>query len=143
MDKIMPYLEQLAQKLGVAIEHLWSVLVRQSLVEGISQLVLCTLYIILTILIIKYSPKLYKFCDDKYKDLQEDRKKNGTGYSGSYSTSSTMEDFFGFLRGFSVVVFGAFLIVFVMLSIVNLTEGIKYVANPEYYALQKILETIK
>lgn len=33
-DELLSRLDTLASKLGVAVEHLWSVLVRQSVLEG-------------------------------------------------------------------------------------------------------------
>ena len=98
MDKVMELLEQLANSLGVAVEYLWATLVRQQYVEGVTNLVMAAIGIIATIVLLCWIPRATKYFFNQHKELAADRKKNGTGYNDSYTTSSYREDFCAFLK---------------------------------------------
>ena len=94
MDKVMEMLEQLASKLGVAVEYLWTTLVKQQYVEGVTDIILSVFGIIVIVLLVIFAPKITKSASAKHKELANDRRKNGTGYDGSYSVSSFEEDYY-------------------------------------------------
>lgn len=142
MDKAMELLEKLAEQLGVAVEYLWATLVRQQYVQGVTDIIIAVLSIIVIVLLAIYSPKITKGANSKYKELAEDRRKNGTGYAGSYSVSSCEEDLYRLLTK-TVPVLSIIIGCIVFLLIVKfMVFGIQQLLNPDYFALKEILTTI-
>ena len=142
MDKVMELLEQLANSLGVAVEYLWTTLVKQQYVEGVTNLVMAIISIIVVIVLSCCVPKATKFLVNQSKELEEDRRKNGTGYNGSYITTSYKEDFCNFLK-FAVPIVGTIAIIVIVVCITNDTKsGIQQLLNPDYFALKEVLDTI-
>lgn len=143
MEQAMNLVEQLADKLGVAVEHLWRILIKQQYAEGVIDIVLSVLCVGILIAIIIYAPKLTVHYTNEYKRLVEDRKTNGTGYNGSKSVPSFEEDRYNDLRKsiptYAIVV-GT--VVFV-LTVIFIVCGIQEIINPEYFALKEILNCIK
>ena len=142
MDKVMELLEQLANSLGVAVEYLWSTLVRQQYVEGVTNLVMVAIGIIVMIVLLCYTPKATRFFTNQYKESAEDRMENGTGYNGSHYVSSYKEDFCNFLR-FAVPIVGFVAIFIIVLCVINdIKYGIQLLLNPDYFALKEVLDAI-
>ena len=142
MDNVMVFLEQLAKELGVAVEYLWTVLVKQQYVEGVVNLALAGVSLLMIIVLGCCLPKLTTTCNNKYKDLERSRREHGTGYNGSHYTSSETEDTFNVLR-FAVPIGGAIIIIVVLSCAVgNLKSGIQQLLNPDYFALKEILDAI-
>lgn len=143
MEQAMNMVEQLAVKLGVAAEHLWTILVRQQYAEGVIDIILAALCVIILITTIVYAPKLTEHMSNEYKRLAEDRKINGTGYLGSKHTPSCEEDRYNSLRknipAIAVTV-GCLSLIFIIMFIVS---GVQQIINPEYFALKEILDCIK
>lgn len=54
MDKAMEMLEQLASQLGVAVEYLWTTLVKQQYVEGVTNIVMAVIGAIAIIVLLRY-----------------------------------------------------------------------------------------
>jgi len=142
MDKVMELLEQLANSLGVAVEYLWTTLVKQQYVEGVTNLTMAAIGIIATIALLICVPRATKFFINQHKELAEDRRKNGTGWHGSYSVSSMREDFCNSMK-FVVPIVG-FVVIFVIIICVvsNVKFGIQQLLNPDYFALKEVLDTI-
>lgn len=143
MEQAMNLVEQLAIKLGVAVEHLWEILVKQQYAEGVIDIVLSVLCVGILIAIIVYAPKLTVNYTNEYKRLVEDRKTNGTGYLGSKTISSCEEDRYNNLRKSIptyAIVIGT--VVFV-LTVIFIVSGIQQIINPEYFALKEVLNCIK
>jgi amino acid permease len=142
MDKVMELLEQLANSLGVAVEYLWTTLVKQQYVEGVTNLVIAVVGVIVTIVLLCWIPRATKYFINQYKELAEDRRKNGTGFEGSYRVSSYREDFCSFLR-FTVPIIGFIAIFIIVLCTVNdIKLGIQQLLNPDYFALKEVLDVI-
>lgn len=143
MEQVMNLVDQLAVKLGVAVEHLWTILTKQQYAEGIIDIILAVLCLGILITIIVYAPKLTINAANEYKKLEEDRKQNGTGYNGSKYTPSFEEDHYNNLRKdipkYSIVV-GCIVFVSMIMFIVC---GIQQIINPEYFAIREILNCIK
>lgn len=143
MDKAMELVEQLATKLGVAAEYLWAVLIKQQYADGIVDIILAAFSFIVLVVVTIYVPKLYTKYFNEYKQLREDRINNGTGYLGSYTTSSLREDhcrdMYEAVRAWGIAISIAVFI----LMMVYAVSGVKQVINPEYYALKEVLDTIK
>ena len=142
MDKAMELLGQLANSLGVAVEYLWVTLVKQQYVEGVTNLVMAAIGIIVTIALLCYIPKATRLLANQHKALEEDRRKNGTGYNGSYSLSSYKEDFYGGAK-IAVPIIGLVIIFIVILCTTNdIKYGIQQLLNPDYFALKEVLDAI-
>lgn len=143
LDKIMPYLEKLAQKLGVAIEHLYGVLIKQAQVEGFTNLIMAIFNLVIIIVICFAIPKIYRFLNDRCIEIKDDREKNGTGYGNSRNISSGKEDSYNFFKTFIVIVLSIIGIICFFNLIYDFPLGIKQIMNPEYYAIQDILKAVK
>ena len=142
MEKVMELLEQLATSLGVAVEYLWTTLVKQQYVEGVTDLAMAFIGIIVIIVFLCYVPRATRYCSNQHKELTEDREKNGTGYHGSYSVSSSKEDFYNCLQ-FAIPIVG-FVLTFIIIMCVtdDIKFGIQKLLNPDYFALKEVLGTI-
>ena len=142
MDKAMELLEQLAYRLGIAVEYLWSTLVKQQYVEGVTNITMAGIGIIVIIVLLCYIPRATKFAANQHKELEEDRRKNGTGYSGSYSISGHKEDYYHGLK-IAIPIFGVVIITIMIVCVTsNIKDGIQQLLNPDYFALKEILNTI-
>ena len=142
MDKVMELLEQLASSLGVAVEYLWTTLVKQQYVEGVTNLVMAVVGFIMTIVLLCCVPRATRYFTNQYKELAEDREKNGTGYNGSRCVSGFKEDFCNFLR-FAIPIVGVIVIFIIILCVVDdIKFGIQQLLNPDYFALKEVLNTI-
>ena len=138
----MELLEQLANSLGVAVEYLWTTLVKQQYVEGVTNLVMAVISIIVVIILLCCVPKATKFFANQSKELAEDRRKNGTGYNGSYHVSSFKEDFCNSLKFVVPIVGIIIVIVIVLCATSDIKFGIQHLLNPDYFALKEVLDTI-
>lgn len=142
MDKAIELLENLAEQLGVAVEYLWATLIRQQYVQGVTDIIIAVFGIIVVVLLAIYAPKITKGTNNKYKALAEDRRKNGTGYEGSYDISSCEEDKYELLaKAVPVLSIIVGCIVF-LLIVIFIVSGIQQLINPDYFALKEILNTI-
>ncbi len=142
MDKVMELLEQLANSLGVAVEYLWTTLVKQQYVEGVTNLAMAAIGILVTVVLLCFVPRVTKLLSRRYKELQNDRVKNGTGFNGSYRLSSFTEDAFNAMR-FIVPIVGSVVIFVIILCIADdIKFGIQKLLNPDYFALKEVLDVI-
>ena len=112
-------IEQLAQKLGTTAEYLWGVLINQASISAITDLLYIVLVAVGGILLFK----AHKFLS----------KEDGHGNSFYYN--------WDFTRGIMIALTFIWSILFIaaFFSIVNIINGF---FNPEYWALNKILNLI-
>jgi len=116
-QEVFKRLDALGEKLGVAAGHVWQVLVRQSIAEGISSLVLailCMAGLVVAIKVILWAQK----------------------------TGSANKDFAGDWPGncifwFSMSIAGTMLSTVGLF--VNIYEATMHLVNPEYFALEYIM----
>ncbi|MED1742053.1 hypothetical protein P4U97_21585 [Bacillus swezeyi] len=118
MDKAMEYIDKLAAKLGVAAEHVYGVLVKQAFASGVTDSIIGFVFLMIAVIagviITKVTIKIY----------------------GERYCNWDCEWFFVVLAvGLLVILPGVF-------GIYAITEGIKALINPEYYAIKEILDTI-
>lgn len=118
MDKAMEYIDKLAAKLGVAAEHVYGVLVKQAFASGVTDSIIGFIFLMIAVIagviITKVTIKIY----------------------GERYCNWDCEWFFVVLAvGLLVILPGVF-------GIYAITEGIKALINPEYYAIKEILDTI-
>ena len=143
MQDVIQLLEQLANKLGVAVEYLWTTLVRQQIAEGVTDVICAVGWLGVMIFAISITPCFAKFAGDKYEALRRDRLENHTGFNGSAYVSSYREDCWHFIATvgpIAAVIIGALAGIF---TVTCLSCGIQQLINPDYFALQEILDTIK
>lgn len=143
MEQAMEFIENLASKLGVAVEYLWTVLVKQQFAEGVTSLATVLINIIVVLLVLRYAPKLTKKLIDKQDELAEDRRKNRTGYMGSDCVPSGAEDFYGIMRVVIPIASAIFVIIVLSVSLDCISVGVQKLINPDYFALKEILDAIK
>lgn len=124
--EVFKRLDVLGEKLGVAAGHLWYVLVRQGYAEAIASLVICVLLMLVIVMMLKMVIPAWK---------------QGLAFSleqGSdkirYPKDWPPRILFPVILGTGISI-----ISFVVLA-VNAYAGVMYLVNPEYFALQKILE---
>jgi hypothetical protein len=110
IDKAFGYIDSVAQKLGVAAEHVWPLMIKQQVVGGITDLFFGVVLAVAAYLLIRQA----------MKDL--------TTYEGSEERGLVLS----FLGGIAAI-FAFFCIYF----------SVGPIINPEYYAIQEILEVIK
>lgn len=120
MDQLTILLEKLADKLGTTTEYLWSVLIDQALISAINSMIFIGITIIVTFFTLKYHIKFSK----------EDSEGNSMYYNQEELLTGPM------------VFIGMACIVMIILSLVFLSNLSTALFNPEYWALEKILEQI-
>lgn len=118
-------IEQLATKLGTTSEYLWGVLIRQSYISAIST-------IITDIIIILLGFVLWKVHKYFMKTQRLDSMRDYEKYGDSESTLTIL---------MTVCVFVYSVLIVVMLC--RISDIINGFFNPEYWALNHILESLK
>jgi len=113
--EVLKRLDVLADKLGTTGTYLWHVLVKQGIVIGAIDLFIASVFLILAILAFKVSYRGYSNFANDWDDTEF---KHGSRFA------------VGFIAG--IVASGVFL--------VHLTDGLQELLNPEFYALNTILE---
>jgi hypothetical protein len=116
--KVTQYIDALAAKLGVAAEHVYGVLVRQQVAEGIVDIVVGTL--ILAVLIFASMVLI--------KKVELPRIVDEFDLLGYVFVAAISLLIIGLPGGYAVS---------------EISDGIKHVINPEYYAIREILNAIK
>ena len=138
----MAFIEDLATRLGVAVEYLWTVLVKQQFAEGVTSLAITLINLIVVFIVLRFAPKLTMKAVNQKEKLAADRQKNGTGYHGSYSVTSETEDFFGVMRFVIPILSTIFVMILLKVTTTAVTTGIQQLINPDYFALKEILDAI-
>lgn len=119
-EKIAEYIEALAQQLGVAVTHLYGVMVRQMVAEGITYGLL-NLAFVIAIPIIAY--KLARLTIRKWDVI----------YRADMEGLVIPAWIFGGIAA-AVILIG---------SAIGLPDAIMHVINPEYYVVREILDAVK
>jgi len=118
--EIFKRLDALSEKLGVAAGHLWQVLVRQGMAEAVGSLVLAVIALIGLVTAVKVL---------NWARTQGEAKRPKTGrdeWPGQYIFWAVISGVGGVFTAISLCV--------------NLYDFTLWAMNPEYFALQKILE---
>ena len=116
-EKIIEYIDALSVKLGVAAEHVYEVLVRQKIVEGMVYSIVTLGVLIASIVAFKKSLQSFFKCYEQDEDKV-------------------------FGLGIVSVVFGLVLAISLIVTIASLPDQILKIYNPEYYAIKTILDAI-
>ncbi|MBR8661185.1 hypothetical protein [Brevibacillus sp. NL20B1] len=113
-DKITQYLEQMAAKLGVAAEHVYGVLVRQQVAEGIA----FTIGAVIAVFV------LFRLGRWIYRNYEA----NKGDYMSDWGMILLFFLIFGGGGGVGAMVVGLI--------------GVMQIINPEYYAIREIMDVI-
>ena len=131
---INQYIESLSEKLGVAAEHIYEALYKQQYFEGITNLVICFVFLVLLISSVKFVINIYT------KSIFE---RTDEGYFGKIKPMNTWAKINNseFVEGQYIwIIFGIVWVVLVTVIICTSIDGTLKLLNPEYYALKEILD---
>ena len=144
MEQVMELLKELATQLGIAVEYLWTTLIRQQYAEGITNIVMAGITIITLVLLVILAARTTKYMNSEYQRLRTSRENGeGTGYRGSSRISSIAEDNYSALR-FAIPISAAVISIILLVVIErNLVHGIQRLINPDYFALREILDLLE
>jgi chromate transport protein ChrA len=117
MDRVGGYIDALAEKLNVASAALWEILIRQMYVDGFLNLASMVIFGVVGLVSYKYFKK-------------------GLGMK---STNNYDMDAKAATIIFSVV---GMIVAFVIVILCGI-NGVQYIANPEYWAIQALIEAVR
>jgi uncharacterized protein YqhQ len=123
-DKVTAYIDALAQKLGVAAEHVYITLIRQQYVEGITSIIACLFAIGVTFYIAKKTTELTKNKREAAKEKW---------------ITSMSED----LAPVAVAVTWVLFFISLIVTMFVIPGSVSQLINPEYYAIKEILNSLK
>jgi hypothetical protein len=116
-------LDALSEKLGVAAAHLWGVLVRQGMAEAIASLVMAVCYLVGIVVFTK---------------ILNWARKTGEIKRGDGRYNDWPAQYIGW-----AIVSGLSLVFCVMAFMCNIYDFTLWAINPEYFAIQKVMELLK
>jgi hypothetical protein len=123
--ELLPYLDKIAEKLGVSAMYFWGILVKQAQTELISELIT---YILITIFILVYW-KLFNY-------FNKDVSLNSTYERKRWEQHDGLPVLLMGISGICVI----FSITYMLANIITL---ITLISNPEYWALKQLLQMVK
>jgi len=119
-EELAKSLTVLSTKLGTSIEHLWEVLRFQAKATAIQNIIIFTILIVALTIGVKKVWPLFKADDD----------------SNGYISRSEEFDMIKLLIIAVCVIFGC-------IAFDGIFDGIVYIINPDYYALQQVIKIMK
>jgi hypothetical protein len=133
MDQINSVIDKLAEKLGVATNAIYPYLIKQAIVNGIVDVVLCALAVLFTIGFIYGIKKVYF---DKFDKNDEDE--NALSFYDAQLNSSHRETIVTITIVLALIEIGLIFGFFIWAS-----DAITALINPQYYALRDLLSMLK
>jgi hypothetical protein len=130
---IAPVIDKLAEKLGVAAEHLWGVMVRQAIADGFADIAWGVFFGLICYMSFR--------CFQKYDAIEKDAKAeydNGEHVRSYSFLSSIVES----CKTKSIIA-GVLCAITLFLSALFIITGIKELCNPQYYAFTNIIMQFK
>lgn len=141
IDKAFGYIDAIAEKLGVASEHVYEVLVTQAILTGWMQIVVG---IILVAFMIISTFLAYKI--NFSKDYKKIKVQTNYGQLTELEPDNVWAKIYEALSdtSFGSVVFIAYIMILIVgvVSVIGLVDGIMNVLNPEYYAIKELLKVL-
>ena len=115
-DKLDQYINALAAKAGVAAQHFYPIFVRQQIITGVFELFLMVVGLCLSVFFLRLGYKSMQNTDDEHAE---------------------QKTFFGFVFG----------VIFTILTVVSIiaegSDSLSRVCNPEYSAVQSLVQMVK
>lgn len=121
IDRLIEELRPIAEKLGEGAEELFRLAVRQAYIDGITNLAIGIALMVLCVV----AYKVVRWCHNQYPEA---RKARSFGGGDGYLFGGVVTVFVG------LIAFG--------LSIGCLVTAINALANPQFYAAQRLLESV-
>jgi hypothetical protein len=118
-EDLSKQLADLADRLGVSLDHLWGVLVRQAYIDGVSSLATTVVCVLLGIVVIYAFLRLRR----KFKDRP---------------SQDSLPPFGVLMEPFGFVIVGVVLLFIVLVACDNLYWTVSDFVNPEFYALRHL-----
>lgn len=118
-SKTEALIRELATKLGTTVDHLWSVMIKQAFVSSMISIFQYLLIIAGVIVWVK----IHKWLSEK----------EGDGYS------NMRYDDYELAAGVPMIITGIMLLILVVVSLFSITDTITGFVNPEYWALDHII----
>lgn len=112
-QEVTKILDILAERFGTTIEHLWGIMVRQAMVNSISNLALAVVTLVAILIVVQ-----------KWESWTDDIDEGGIGVP-------------------LIMFFGLFGVCGIIITIKVFPDTITGFFNPEYWVLQQILELLK
>lgn len=137
-NEVEKVLDALAERFGTTVEMLWSVLLRQMFIEAIGAFVYLVFILLLVVIVMWVWAKLLK----NYRHFMES---DDNGPEKFYSIDNFPEYLMLNIHPLICIVLmlaSIFSIIAVLFVPSLLLSGIGKLLNPEYYALQKVLEML-
>lgn len=119
-DKIFGYIDAIAEKLGVAAEYVFKVLVKQQIIHGITSIVVWLMSLIAVVVMMRFASHF----DKKARE----------------------EEFMGTSDNWALVLWatsGFLGFILCLVTVLGGPDAIGKIINPEYYALKEIIEAVK
>ena len=121
MKELVPLLDKLAEKLGITVQYIFSVFVRQAFWSGISDLIQYTLLIIGIGVWWKYREKFWSLNKKSSSDYRED----------------------DVIPKVIWTICGVVLFIILIVAFLSFPNTIKAFVNPECWALERILDFLR
>lgn len=118
VDSIITAIKPLADKIGEGAAHLYQVYVHQMVAEGIGGLITITAFVMFCVLLWIITKKSWN----------------------KYDQSNLSDDP---VVAILLTIVAAIVSFFTLAAVLSITNSVTKVINPEYHAVQKILETVK
>lgn len=112
-------MEQLAYELGTTPDQLWSVLLKQAFMAGVTDLIMYALLIVAMVAIFRW----YKYFATNFAEIQN-------------------QIFMLFINGVGLIVSTLFVLASLIAAAYNVQNTMAAFFNPEYWALQKIFSSL-
>jgi hypothetical protein len=112
-------LAELAHKLGVSVEHLWGVLIKQAYIDGLSSLATTSVCVLLGVVV----TCAFFYLRHKFKTRPH---------------QESIQPFGLLLEPFGFVILGIVLLVIITIGFDNLYWVVSDFCNPEFYALRHL-----
>ncbi len=137
INKVDQYIQQMAESLGVAAEHVYGILVKQQIVFGVMSVGGALLSLTLLILFLMFISKAFKEADIEETNYRFSSSKRANNFYGSVVISMR--------EGYPTYWFplGMLAILTLILLILAIISGIPHILNPEYYAIKEIMDVFK
>lgn len=122
-EKVTEYIDSIAAKMGVAAEHVYGILIRQQIAEGVADIITAVLILIVGYIVCKYFTKLTRGKAARAKEKW---------------ITDIDDDIVVFLRYAVWVVY----FVLAIIAVCTVPGAITKLINPEYYAIKEILDAL-